>query len=245
MSVEVKDDMMKRWFNSLSKRQKSLYSFLLVGIVLTLLIGVPTLANLIKALSSSGSLVWDGTTASSYAGGTGTSSDPYIISNGEELAYFQSQLVSNNYQNTHFALGANILLNEGIFDYDSSNGIMYILNGTTYYVNPFTKNYYPNPSRTGSPSGTINIFPSMPNFKGTFDGNSYTIYGAYVTSSSAYEVGLFTNLQGTIKNVQIANSMVYGGTVTGGVAGSTNGADLVNILFDGYVVGTGISQNLS
>ena len=38
--------------------------------------------------SKSTSDVWDGTTATSFAGGSGTSSSPYKISNGAELDYF-------------------------------------------------------------------------------------------------------------------------------------------------------------
>lgn len=35
---------------------------------------------------------WDGTVASSFAGGSGTQADPYIISNAAQLAYFGSQM---------------------------------------------------------------------------------------------------------------------------------------------------------
>ncbi|MDO4568054.1 MAG: hypothetical protein Q4B99_03745, partial [Clostridia bacterium] len=31
--------------------------------------------------------IWDGTIATSYAGGTGTQDDPYLIENGAQLAY--------------------------------------------------------------------------------------------------------------------------------------------------------------
>ncbi|MBR4099429.1 MAG: hypothetical protein IKK55_00355, partial [Clostridia bacterium] len=33
---------------------------------------------------------WDGTTATAFAGGTGTSTDPYQITNGAQLAYMLS-----------------------------------------------------------------------------------------------------------------------------------------------------------
>ncbi len=36
--------------------------------------------------------VWDGTVGTSFGGGTGTSGDPYIIANGEQLAYLAQQV---------------------------------------------------------------------------------------------------------------------------------------------------------
>lgn len=39
---------------------------------------------------------WDGTVADGFAGGTGTQADPYLISNGEELAYLSAQVASGN-----------------------------------------------------------------------------------------------------------------------------------------------------
>ena len=36
--------------------------------------------------------VWDGTKATGFARGSGTSSDPYIIETAAQLAYFQSQV---------------------------------------------------------------------------------------------------------------------------------------------------------
>ena len=199
---------MKKFINKLSKAEKVTYSILIMCLILVVSIGIPTLARLVDSSGMAEMDVWDGSVAISYASGSGIESDPYIISDGAEFAYFSEQLASNNYANTYFQLSGNIILNAGIFDYDTSNGIMYILDDVTYYVSPFNNTYYATAARTGSPEGTINIFPTLPNFQGTLDGRSYTVYGGYITDSSAYELGLFTNLQGTIKNLQIANGMV-------------------------------------
>ena len=40
---------------------------------------------------------WDGTVGTSFASGTGTESDPYIIENGEQLAYFASTVNTGNH----------------------------------------------------------------------------------------------------------------------------------------------------
>lgn len=37
--------------------------------------------------------IWDGSVADSFAGGSGTEDDPYLISNGKELAFFQNVLM--------------------------------------------------------------------------------------------------------------------------------------------------------
>ncbi|MCL1822070.1 MAG: hypothetical protein FWG22_04525, partial [Prolixibacteraceae bacterium] len=87
--------------------------------------------------------------------------DPYIISDGPELAFFSQELNSYDYENTYFALGGNIVLNEGIFDYDANDGIMYLIDDTRYYVDAYTNNYYLTSAKTGSPVGTINNFPLL------------------------------------------------------------------------------------
>ena len=75
----------------LSKNKKIIYSVLIVAIILLLSYTIPTLARF-KNRGVSSSNVWSGMVASKYKSGTGTSSDPYIISNGDELAFFSSQL---------------------------------------------------------------------------------------------------------------------------------------------------------
>lgn len=57
---------------------------------------------------------WDGTTASSFAGGSGTAADPYQIATGPELAYL-AQVINDTttnatYRNKHYKLMANINL---------------------------------------------------------------------------------------------------------------------------------------
>ena len=54
---------------------------------------------------------WNGTVASSYASGTGTSADPYLIGTAEQLAYLSQQGATNSYTGVHFKLTADIDLN--------------------------------------------------------------------------------------------------------------------------------------
>lgn len=49
--------------------------------------------------------VWDGTTASGFAGGTGTEGDPWLIENAEQLAYLAQQVNNGmDYERNHFRL---------------------------------------------------------------------------------------------------------------------------------------------
>ena len=56
--------------------------------------------------------VWDGTIATEYAGGTGTESDPYLISSGAQLAYLaqQANASEENTSDKHFKLTCDIYL---------------------------------------------------------------------------------------------------------------------------------------
>ena len=56
--------------------------------------------------------VWDGTTASGFAGGTGTENDPWRIENAEQLAYLAQQVNNGtDYERQHFLLVSDLDLN--------------------------------------------------------------------------------------------------------------------------------------
>ena len=59
-------------------------------------------------------IIWDGSTiATSFSGGNGTEGNPYLIKNGEELAYLQKLLggdQANNYNNLYYELTDDINL---------------------------------------------------------------------------------------------------------------------------------------
>lgn len=60
-----------------------------------------------------GTDVWVGKIAEKFAGGTGTESDPYQISNGAELAYLAQQVnAGESYSDKYFTLTKDIRLNE-------------------------------------------------------------------------------------------------------------------------------------
>ncbi len=91
------------------------------------------------------STVWDGTIASSFASGTGTQSDPYIISNGSELAFMVSivndSALGPNYFNKYYELQNNIDLNNYNFSYLSIGQIFSgQIDGNGYTISNFTMN---------------------------------------------------------------------------------------------------------
>ena len=67
---------------------------------------------IITSCGSSDIDVWDGSVATSYAGGDGSVEKPYEISSGAELAYLSAQVnAGNTYDDTHFILTNDIDLN--------------------------------------------------------------------------------------------------------------------------------------
>ncbi len=75
-----------------------------------------------SAVSAAGK-VWDGSVASSFASGSGTEDDPYIITTGAELAY----LGEIDTEDLYFELGSDIILNDTSSDnwYEDANSWFY------------------------------------------------------------------------------------------------------------------------
>lgn len=67
--------------NSVFPKLKKTLAFILT---FAMLLSAVITAAAVPATAASG--VWDGTIAESYAGGTGTRTDPFLISNGSQLA---------------------------------------------------------------------------------------------------------------------------------------------------------------
>lgn len=222
-------------FHNLSRIQKICFFIVLILIVAFFSFRIPSLARYKNRIPIDLDTVWEGNVATSYRKGTGTVSDPYIISDGSELAYFSSMLNTTNYSNIYFKLNNNIVLNNGIFSYD--NAVKYTLNTTTFYVKEYTNEFYDNSECSGIKIGTLNLSNSLNNFAGHFDGDNYTIYGLYISSDNE-EVSLFTNLSGSVENLYIKNGMINGGSVTGGISSIANNSTIKNIMYEGYVIGS-------
>lgn len=224
----------KKKLNKLSSNQKISIVFVFIALVIIVSIAVPSLAKYKDRTLLDMTSVWKGGVASSYRSGDGSKDNPYIISNGDELAYLSSMLKDTDYSDTYFKLDNNIVLNNGLFSYDGI--VKYKLNSSEFYVKEYTDEFYDNEEYTGINIGSINDFTPLNNFKGYFDGNGHIIYGLYIYSDSK-EVGLFTNLGGIVENLYLKNSMIYGGDISSVVASSTNNASIKNVIAEGYVIG--------
>lgn len=229
--------MYKKRFKDLIKNNKTLIITLssVLLLMLTIFIVIPTAARFKNRASIVTTSVWDGTVATKYKKGDGSITDPYIISNGSELAFFAEELNNTNYEDEYFKISNNIVLNHGIFGYDEEDGLIYILNDNKYYIKNNTNEYYDDLLKEDV-VGLLNNFNTLNNFKGNLDGSYFRIYGLFIASEED-EVGLFTNLEGNIENLYVENTIINGGYITGGIASSSSSSNLKNILFDGIVLG--------
>lgn len=234
-------------YNNLPKNKKLIIISCLFIFTVIVSFCIPTIARRNNRVIINDNIAWDGTYATSYKSGSGTSSDPYIISSANELAYLSEMSKTTNYENTYFKVINDIVINSGIFSYDSVDGIKYTIDNQTYYVDYYSDKYYDNVNRYGTEIDKVNLFNSIDNFKGNIDFGYHTIYGMYITNNQNEEVSLFTNLEGTVKNLYTKNLMIYGGSYTGGIASSINNATLKDIIVDGNVVSNtiGITKTIS
>ncbi|MEG2379017.1 MAG: hypothetical protein RSB77_02230 [Bacilli bacterium] len=228
--------MMKNKIKNLTNTQKFLCLVCLTAITILITIGIPTLARFNNRNTLSNVTLWDGTTATKFKSGTGLKDDPFVISNGNELSYFKEQLKTNNFFDKYIILSNDIKLNEGFFKYDELNKSQYILDKDTYYIKDYTNNYYSNADYIGAEVGHINKFEPLDGFKGHFNGNSFTIFGLYLSDETAVKQALFTNLKGDVTDLYVTNTLINGGTIVGGISSNTNVATIKNVMFDGNVI---------
>lgn len=145
---------------------------------------------------------WDGSIASSFAGGTGTSANPYIIENGGHL------LLMRDYADAHFALANNINL-------DNINWKPFAFSGTLDGKGYTISNLYI--KRNDDYQG---LFSTL---RGTV--KNLTIKGVKIDAASNNNIGAIAGLQddGTIsdcKVIFISDSFIKGHNNVGGIIGS-------------------------
>lgn len=150
--------------------------------------------------------------AESFAGGTGTAEDPFQISEAGHLVLLNDMLkkeaeeinFDKTYVEGHFVLTADISLND-----------------TSDFENWATKA----PEYGWEPIGVVGAY-----FGGVLDGNGHKITGMFIDADSAntarsyYYYGLFSQLEGTVKNLTVedsyicvsGNGFIKVGTIAGG-----------------------------
>ncbi|MBO5872582.1 MAG: InlB B-repeat-containing protein [Clostridia bacterium] len=141
-----------------SKKNKILSSSL--AIVLALSVVLTTFSGLFTFAGSGSSNeieVWDGTVATSFADGNGTSADPYKITNGSELLLAISSTGRDSGGNKYY--------------YSLENDI---------YLNDVTNLTWKNWTANEWPSVDIDATTGANAFGGVFSGNGNRVYGIYL-----------------------------------------------------------------
>lgn len=144
---------------------------------------------------------WDGNIASSFAGGSGTYVDPYIIKTGGQL------LLVKNYPSSFFELGGNIDLN-------NRNWLPYKFKGNLDGKGYTISNLYVN--RVDDNQGL---------FSECYEGyvSNLTINGVSINAGNNSYIGAISGKGGTIKNCKVilgGSSVLFGNQYVGGISGS-------------------------
>ena len=221
----------------MTKKLKKTTAFLsAVAMVMAMLLYFPSgmFSNIdwgLKASAEGGtettSTAWDGTTvATSFAGGDGSESTPWEISNGAELAYLAQQVNNgNSYEDKYFKLTAEINL----------GGKEWTPIGTS--SNPFTGNF------SGGGKKITNLKIDKPNDKyiGLFGCNygkisNVGIEGGSVTGKDSVG-GVCGDNGGPISNCYNTGE-VTGENSVGGVCGSSSYVTISNCYNTGDVSGS-------
>ncbi|MBR3299498.1 MAG: dockerin type I repeat-containing protein [Clostridia bacterium] len=160
--------------------------------------------------------IWDGSIASSFAGGSGTEDDPYLVTNGAELAYL-AQIVNSgeapDWYSFHVSLENDIYLND-----------------TTGWESWSEENA---PANEWTPIGWAEVldddgfneqYDLSHAFNGAFEGNGYTVYGAYAVDRDDMDgmsgFGIFGCLgEGYIDALNVDASFVHAVSEVGAIVG--------------------------
>lgn len=189
------------------KRIISLFLSLLMLLTMFSAYSLPTMAT--------SATVWDGSVADSFAAGTGTKDDPYIIRTAPQLAYLSQFWGYFGAEAVHVRLESDIYLNDTT-DWEKWGSEE---NGTIV-----------------TPANNWTPIAEMP-FDAYFDGNGHTIYGMFAFQQNK-QSGLFGYAYGNICNLTIAQSYVEGSRYVGAIAGGLfNGGTIVNCHNSGTVKG--------
>ncbi len=171
---------------------KKLLSLLLISVMLFALIPSNALA------------VADG-----FESGSGTESDPYVITTAEQLAYFAKTVnEGNDYSGKYILLGNDIFLNDVSSENWTSNAVQWTPIGQM-------KDFYGE-----SPEDKL--------FCGNFDGGNHIISGLYINNEN-FNVGLFGAAKNaTIKNLGITDSYIKARCNVGAIVGFADICDIEN-----------------
>lgn len=204
------------------KLKKTLAFILTFAILLSAVIT----AAAVPATAASG--VWDGTIADSYAGGTGTEADPYLIETPQQLARMVGYDVLTDYT-------ADIT--------NGSTGKYYKLTADIYLNDVAVSDWYTKSGLNEWYTGTES------RFCGSFDGGGHTIRGLHFASDAGY-AALFPIIDSWednryFKNIRIADSYICGSSMAGAIAGRGYGNNNKTFYFQNCFVDDSVVINVA
>ena len=211
--------------NSEFPKLKKTLAFILT---FAMLLSAVITAAAVPATAASG--VWDGTIAESYAGGTGTEADPYLIETPQQLARMVGYDVLTNYT-------ANIT--------NGSTGKYYKLTADIYLNDVTASDWYTGTGLNEWYTGNAD----SNRFCGSLDGDGHTIRGLYFASDAAY-AALFPVIDSYeadryFKNIRIADSYICGSSMAGAIAGRGYGGKSKTFYFQNCFVDNSVVLNIS
>lgn len=204
-----------------------------------------TLGLLLSLLVLPAGAAWSGSSADSYDGGTGTRTDPYLISTPEQLALFRDQVNSGK---SGICATQTANLDMGMQEWDpiglTSSGFTGIYDGSGYAIRNLNINRYSTGSSSGSGttlyggglfgvvgrSGTVKHVNVDGVVSGTGSYSKNIDVGAIAGGNLGTIEECFSTCQFRDFNVNISSS---GWTNIGGVAGYNSG-----IIRNCYIVGS-------
>ena len=172
---------------------------------------------------------WDGTSASSFAGGDGSQSSPYEIATCEQLAYFAQQVnagISDNWsRGKYFRLTADIVFNDNV----TATALATLEKGTAFTICPVIGEYTNETTYKA--------------FQGNFDGAGHSISGLYYYDSGN-AMTFFKAIDGAvIKNLHIKDSYIYAGNTLGFICGAAYDSQILNCQVTGSIIDSWASTN--
>lgn len=184
--------------------------------------------------------VWDGTTASGFAGGTGMENDPWLIENAEQLAYLAQQVnKGKDYQRVHFRLVSDLDLSGKEWTPIGTDG------------NPFWGGFdggghtITGMKITGKEASYVGLFGECHNFTTASSYiKSVTVKGANISGKSFVGAiaGVGANISdcNSIENTICARRQVGGvcGSLIGNISGCYNSSSVSGISTAGGIMGT-------
>jgi len=195
---------------------KKLHSLIATLLVFSIILSMFSAVSFVSAAGTDID-VWDGTAATSFAGGAGTSANPYLIETPEQLFKAIRDRGLNGTTALYYLITADLYLNE---DYEN-----YKAWGETAPANNWYNVY-------------LNLYNNSTAFEGHLDGGYHTIYGMYY-SGGGYIGGLipYLNNGGTVSNLIVTNSYIYKtGDSSAIIAGRCDNGKITNcIVHDSYI----------